>query len=67
MNVYIVNEYSDGFNDEGRVNIAGVYASYLDAVEHAEEIAEYGGFVQEGDCWYLDDMEMLSIETHEVL
>jgi hypothetical protein len=66
MNVYIVKEYSDPFH-EGRMNIAGVYASYLDAEEHAEEIAEYGGFEQEGDCWYLDDMEMLSIETHEVL
>lgn len=66
MNVYIVKEYSDEFNVKSVV-ITGVYASYLDAVEHAEEIAEYGGFVQEGDCWYLDDMEMLSIETHEVL
>jgi hypothetical protein len=69
MKVYIVNEYSEGFNDEDRerINIVGVYASYLDAEDHAVDLAEYGGLEREGDCWFLDDMKMITVEEHEVL
>ena len=81
MKVYIVKEYSDGFNDEARVSIAGVFAKYEDAEERAEDLAEYGGLetdvyksilaismgsAREKDIWYLNDIEMVSIETHEL-
>jgi hypothetical protein len=69
MKVYIVNEYSEGFNDEDRerINIVGVYASYYDAEDEAEDLAEYAGLAREGDCWFLDDMKMITVEEHEVL
>lgn len=66
MKVYIVKEYSDGFNDEARVSIVGVFAKYEDAEEQAEDVAEYGGLEREKDIWYLNDIEMISIETHEL-
>jgi hypothetical protein len=63
MKVYIVKECLNSFSPT-----VGVYASYLDAEERAEEIAEYGGFEREGDIWYnRDDLETIEIETHEVL
>lgn len=45
-----------------------VYAKYEDAKAHAEELAEYGGFEREGDCWYNDDdYESIEVETIEVI
>ena len=85
MKVYIVKEYSDGFNEHlrghGSGSIVGVFAKYEDAEERAEDLAEYGGLETDvyksilaismgsarvKDIWYLNDMEIISIETHEV-
>ena len=79
MKVYIVKEYSDGFNEHlrghGSGSIVGVFAKYEDAEERAEHVAEHcsRGFEtdvyspeREKDIWYLNDMEIISIETHEV-
>jgi len=63
MKVYIVKEW----NEEDLGIITGVYASHYDAEEHAEELAEYGGFERHGDRWFHDDIEMVEIETHEVV
>jgi hypothetical protein len=63
MNVYIVKEWNEC--DLG-VN-AAVYAKYEDAVLHAEDLAEYGGFERHGNRWFHDDVEMVEIEIHKVL
>lgn len=62
MKVYVLLEW----NDEDLSIITGVYSKYEDAVERAEELAEYGGFERHGDRWFHDDVEMLEIETHRV-
>jgi hypothetical protein len=63
MKVYVVKECLNSFSPTVRV-----YAKYEDAVSRAEELAEYGGFERDGDCWYNeDDLENIEIETHEVI
>lgn len=62
MKVYIVKEWNEC--DLG--TITAVYSKYEDAVEHAEDLAEYGGFERHGDRWFAGDDEMVEIETHEV-
>jgi len=68
MKVYIVYEYNEGFDEEGleRVKISGVYASYLAAEDAVVDLAEYTGLYREGNCWFFDDMKMITIEEHEV-
>jgi len=61
MKVYIVKEHFD------QPKILGVYSSYYDAEERAEEIAEYGGFDREDETWTYQDLIMLAIEEHEVI
>jgi hypothetical protein len=63
MKVYIVKEWSE---EEGFSGVSGVYARYENAIEHAEEIAEYGGFVRQGDLWLMDDMIMVAVDMHGV-
>ena len=63
MKVYIVKEWSE---DEGFGSISGVYSRYEDAIEHAEDLAEYGGFQRQGDLWFQDDLIMVAVDMYGV-
>jgi hypothetical protein len=59
--VYIVVEVSDNID-----RIGGVYASLVDARDHATDIAEYAGFEPVRDDVWGDDDHGVRIDVHEV-
>jgi len=70
VKVYVVKRVSPDTCYEDGYSIEEIFAKHEDAVAHAEDLAEYAGFVLQedhGDMWFDDNEEAaLFIDEYEV-